>query len=93
MQKEVLEKAVAKNYVKNWEWFDYLNSLIKQNVLKYKGKPVTRFVSMRISETMESTECTFYVGSVQYKDNFSKLNMPVASRNLFKEGFNIMIAN
>lgn len=91
--KEVLEKAIAKKDVKNWEYFDYLNLLIKQKVFKYNGKPVTKFVQMRIAEPMDLSECEFFVGSVRYKTIFSKLNMPAEANFLLLEGIKIMFNN
>lgn len=89
--KEVLEKAVAKKYVKNWEYFDYINFLLKQKILKYQGKPITKIISMTVGETTESTELNFLIGSVRYKATLSNLTMPLEVRSLLHKSMEVML--
>nr|DAI54964.1 MAG TPA: hypothetical protein [Caudoviricetes sp.] len=89
--KEVLEKAIAKQDVSTWQFFDYVDLLIKQKALKFKGSLITKFILIRNAEgRFDVTDCEFFVGSKQYSTVFSKLDMPTEARDLIKKSLDIL---
>ena len=87
--RQTLELAVKANNVENWQLFDYMNELIKQQQIRYNGKAMTKLHFLQLQSTVGNTIVNFNVGKDKYDTTMSKLTMSKDVRRLLYDAMQI----
>ena len=87
--RQTLEMAVKANNVENWQLFDYMNELIKQQQICYNGKAITKLNFLQLMPAVGSTIVNFNIGKDKRETTMSKLTIDKDVRQLLYDALQI----
>lgn len=87
--RQTLELAVKANNVENWQLFDYMDELIKQQQIRYNGKAMTKLNFLQLMSAVGSTIVNFNIGKDKHETTMSKLTMNKDVRLLLYDAMQI----